>query len=44
VIEYIFDSSDLQTFADAFILDDVEVEAHTRVKALVHEEESQEDD
>jgi len=44
VIEYIFDSSDLQAFASAFILDDVEVEAHTRVKALVHEEESQEDD
>ncbi len=44
VIEYIFDSSDLQTFANAFILDDVEVEAHTRVKVLVHEEESQEND
>ncbi len=44
VIEYIFDSSDLQTFASAFILDDVRVEAHTRVKVLVHEEESQEDD
>jgi len=44
VIEYIFNSSDLQTFVSAFILDDVEVEAHTRVKALVHEEESQEDD
>ncbi len=44
VIKYIFDSSDLQTFASAFILDDVEVEAHTRVKALVHEEEDQEDD
>jgi len=44
VIEYIFDSSDLQTFASAFILDDVEVEAHMRVKVLVHEEESQEDD
>jgi len=44
VIKYIFDSSDLQTFASAFILDDVEVEAHTRVKVLVHEEEDQEDD
>jgi len=44
VIEYIFDSSDLQTFANAFILNDVEVEAHTRVKTLVHEEENQEDD
>ncbi len=39
VIEYIFDSSNLQTFANAFILDDVRVEAHTRVKAFVHEEE-----
>ncbi len=44
VIEYIFGLSDLQTFASAFILNDVEVEAHTRVKALVHEEKSQEDD
>ncbi len=44
VIEYIFDSNDLQTFANAFILDDVEIKAHTRVKAFVHEEESQEDD
>ncbi len=44
VIEYIFDSSDLQSFASAFILDDVRVEAHTRMKVLVHEEESQEDD
>ncbi len=44
VIEYIFDSNNLQTFADAFILNDVEVEAHTRVKVLVYEEESQEDD
>ncbi len=43
MIEYIFDSSDLQTFASAFILDDVEVKAHTRVKVLVHEEESQKD-
>ena len=44
VIEYIFDLSDLQTFANAFILDDVRVEAYMRMKALVHEEESQEDD
>ncbi len=40
VIEYIFNLSDLQTFANAFILDDVRVEAHTKVKALVHEEEN----
>ncbi len=44
VIEYIFDLSDLQTFANAFILNDVRVEAHTRMKVLVHEEKSQEDD
>ena len=43
VIEYIFDPSNLQTFASAFILDDVRVEAHTRVKALVHKEEDHED-
>ncbi len=42
VIEYIFDSSNLQTFANAFILDDVRVEAHMRMKVVVHEEESQE--
>ncbi len=41
MIEYIFDSSNLQTFASAFILDDVRIEAHTKVKALVHEEENQ---
>jgi len=44
VIEYIFDLSDLQTFVSAFILDDVRVEAHMKVKALVYEEENQEDD
>ncbi len=44
VIEYIFNLSDLQSFASAFILDDVRVEAHMRMKALVHEEEDQEDD
>ncbi len=44
VIEYIFNSSNLQTFASAFILDDVRIKAHTRVKVLVHEEESQEND
>ncbi len=44
VIKYIFDSSDLQMFVSAFILNDVRVEAHMRMKALVYEEESQEDD
>jgi len=29
---------------NAFILNDVRVEAHTRMKILVYEEESQEDD
>ncbi len=42
VIEYIFNLSDLQTFASAFILNDVRVEAHMRMKVLVHEEENQE--
>jgi len=44
VIEYIFNSSDLQTFASAFILNDVRVKAHMRMKVLVHEKENQEDD
>ncbi len=44
MIEYIFDSSNLQTFTNAFILNDVRVEAHMRMKALVHEEKNQEDD
>ncbi len=44
VIEYIFNLSNLQMFANAFILDDVKVEAHTRIKVFVHEEENQEDD
>ncbi len=44
MIEYIFDSDDLQAFASAFILDDVRIEAHMRMKALIHEEENQEDD
>ncbi len=44
LFRYILDSIDLQTFASAFILDDVRVKAHTRVKAFIHEEESQEDD
>ena len=44
VIKYIFDLSNLQTFANAFILDDVRVEAHMRMKVLIYEEENQEDD
>jgi len=44
VIEYIFDSDDLQAFTSTFILDDVRIEAHMRMKALIHEEESQEND
>ncbi len=44
MFEYIFDSDDLQAFANAFILDDVRIEVHTRMKVLIHEEESQEDD
>jgi len=37
VIEYIFDSSNLQTFMSAFILDNVRIKAHMRMKAFVHE-------
>jgi len=44
LFRYILDSIDLQTFVNAFILDDVRVKAHMRMKALVHEEENQEDD
>jgi len=44
LFRYILDLIDLQAFANAFILDDVRVKAHTRMKALVHEEENQEDD
>jgi len=44
VIEYIFDLDDLQTLASAFILDNVRIEAHMRIKTLIHEEESQEND
>jgi len=43
LFRYILDSINLQTFASAFILDDVRVEAHTRMKAFIHEEENQED-
>ncbi len=44
LFRYILDLIDLQAFASAFILDDVRVEAHTRMKTLVHKEENQEDD
>jgi len=44
LLKYILDLIDLQAFANAFILNDVRIEAHTRMKALVHEEEDQEDD
>ncbi len=44
LFKYILDSINLQAFANAFILDDVKVETHTRMKVLVHEEENQEDD
>jgi len=44
LFRYILDSIDLQAFASAFILNDVRVEAHTRMKVLVYEEENQEDD
>ena len=44
LFKYILDSINLQAFANAFILDDVRVEAHMRMKALVHEEENQEND
>ncbi len=44
LFKYILDSIDLQTFVSAFILNNVRVEAHMRVKSLVHEEKNQEDD
>jgi len=44
LFRYILDLINLQAFANAFILDDVRVEVHMRMKVLVHEEESQEDD
>jgi len=44
LFRYILDSIDLQVFVNTFILDDVRVEAHMRMKTLVHEEESQEND
>ncbi len=44
LFRYILDLIDLQAFANAFILDNVRIEAHMRMKVLVHEEEDQEDD
>ncbi len=44
LFRYIFDLINLRAFASAFILNDVRVEAHMRMKVLVHEEENQEDD
>jgi len=44
LFRYILDSIDLQAFASAFILDDVRVKAHMRIKALVYEEKNQEND
>jgi len=44
LFKYILDLIDLQAFVSAFILNDVRVEAHTRMKVLVHKKESQEND
>ena len=44
MFKYILDLINLQAFASAFILDDVRVEAHMRMKVLVYEEEDQEND
>jgi len=44
LFRYILDLINLQTFASAFIFDDVRIEAHMRIKILVHVEENQEDD
>ncbi len=44
VFRYILDSDDLQALASTFILDDVKIEAHMRMKILVQKEESREDD
>jgi len=44
LFRYILDLIDLQAFASAFIFNDVEIKAHMRMKALVYEEENQEDD
>ncbi len=44
LFKYILDLINLQVFASAFILDDVRVEIHMRMKVLVHKEENQEND
>jgi len=44
VIEYIFNSDDLQAFVSAFIFNDVRIKAHIRMKAFIYEEENQEND
>ncbi len=44
MIEYIFNSDNLQAFVSAFIFNDVRIKAHTRMKVLIHEEENQEND
>ena len=44
LFRYILDLINLQAFVSAFILNDVRIEVHMRMKALVHEEEDQEDD
>ena len=40
MIEYIFNFDNLQAFANVFILNDVRIKAHTRMKVLIHEEEN----
>ncbi len=44
LFKYILDLINLQVFASAFILDDVRVATHMRMKVLVHKEENQEND
>ncbi len=44
LLRYILNSIDLQAFASAFILNDVRIEAYMRMKVLIHEQESQEND
>ncbi len=44
LFKYILDLINLQAFANAFILNDVRVKAHMRMKVLVYEEEYQEND
>jgi len=44
VIKYILDSINLQVFANTFILNDVRIKTHMRMKAFIHEKEDQEND